>query len=653
MFNRRLFFKLSTYLGTEKNAYVKHKSAEALEASGNPQEALDYSGSLHAAKVTPSATTLSAPLLALAVAACRDTQTAGADQVINASAPTSAAPTSAATTPAVTTPPAPTPPAPAPVPQIKKPASNTEAARFLMHAQFAVDAAEVAKLSDIGYIRWLDGEIAKPVSDTATVVYDRLGGLGNGDTSKGDFHGKGVFFKTMWQQFFDSEDQFRKRAAFALSEYFVLGGSYDGLWHGYGMCHYWDILNKYAFGNFRELLEEVTLNASMGVYLSLYTSKKEDPKTGRVPDENYARELMQLFTIGLEQLNIDGTVKKDASGNPIPTYTNDDVTNVARAISGWEWQGVLADTQNGNPWVAPNYVKYRLTADPAKRLFHWHKEDTHSTLEAKFLGVTISANTDADAAMKTVLDTMFNHANTPVFFSKQMIQRLVTSNPSPQYVERVAKVFINNGQGVRGDLGAVFKAILTDDEALSASGLTSATFGKVREPFIRLIQMGRTFNLKKPASGKYNLYDTSAQFDSLGQMVLMSPSVFNFFRPGYTPAGTAIAANGKVAPEFQIVNEVSTIGYANFIYSVIRSKNVDFLPDYTNEIQIASDSTALVDRITLLMTANQLSQATKDKIKRAVDSIALPATNDGDARFNRVTAAIFLTMVSPQYLVQK
>jgi uncharacterized protein (DUF1800 family) len=546
-----------------------------------------------------------------------------------------------------------TTPTPPPAAVIKKPTSDAEAARFLTRSQFSNSAADMTRLRDVGYVSWLDSEIAKPTSETAVAAYIRLGGE---DFANKDYFGTNFHTQVMWLQFLESNDQLRKRVAFALSEYFVVSANgVDAIWHGLGLCQFWDLLNKYAFGNFRDLLEEVTLSPIMGQYLSLRGSKKEDDKTGRRPDENYAREVMQLFTIGLVQLNNDGTVKVDSSGNAIPTYSNDDVTNIARALSGWDWQVTAAEQLNQEPWLLPAYMKRQMTSDPAKMIYTWpNRPSEHSALEAKFLGVTIPANTDAIAAMKTVLDTLFNHANTAPFFSKQMIQRLVTSNPSPAYVDRVARVFANNGNGVRGDLGAVFKAILLDDEALSASGLTSQTFGKVREPFVRFVQWARTFNLKKPTSGKYDLYDTSQQSNSLGQMVFRSPSVFNFFRPGYVPAGTAIASNKLVAPEFQIVNEISTIGYVNYMHNVATNKsNPNLEPDYTAEMAIANDSTALVDRIALLLSGNQLSQATKDRIKTAVDSITLPATNDGDARFQRVGAAITLTMASPQYLIQK
>lgn len=578
------------------------------------------------AKAGVGTSVFAAPVFSLAVAAC------GGDS------------------PSGSTPP---PPPPPPAAVVIKPTSDAEAVRFLTRSQFSASSADMARLKDVGYLSWLNSEIATGVGETAVAAYQRLGGE---DFANDDYFGTTFHTQVMWQQFLDSNDQLRKRVAFALSEFFVISANgVDAVWHGLGLCNYWDILNKHAFGNFRDLLEEVTLNPIMGQFLSLNDSRKEDPRTGRRPDENYAREVMQLFTIGIVELNNDGSVKKDASGNPIPTYNNDDVTNVARAISGWAWQGTAAERLTGEPYLMPGYMKRQMTSDPAKMQYTFaNRASEHSALEAKFLGVTIPANTDAIAALKTVLDTLFNNANTPVFFSKQMIQRLVTSNPSPQYVNRIANVFANNGQGVRGDLAAVFKAILFDDEALAASGLNSQTFGKVREPFVRLVQWARTFNLKKPTSGKYDLFDTSQQSNSLGQMVFRSPSVFNFFRPGYVPAGTAIASNKLVAPEFQIVNEISTIGYANFMHNVVTNKsNPNLEPDYSAEAAIANDSTALVNRIDLLLSGGQLSQANKDKIKQAVDSITLPATNDADARFNRVAAAIILTMVSPQYLIQK
>jgi uncharacterized protein (DUF1800 family) len=545
-----------------------------------------------------------------------------------------------------------TPPPPAPL-AVKKAANDAEAVRFLTQASLGAQPADIATLKADGYIKWMDAEIAKPLGETASEAYNSLGG---GDPANGDFFSSTFHTEVMWRQFFKAGDPFRKRAAFALSQFFVVG--IDGVtltWFGASVTDYWGMLVRNAFGNFRTLLEDVTLHPAMGDYLSLRGSQREN-SSGRRPDENYAREVMQLFTIGLVQLELDGSIKKDAAGNAIPTYTNDDVTGIASALSGWDLQGERSETFNTTPNISVNVVRRPMTSDMAKMLYVNNAAATsrHSALEQKFLGATIPANTSAPDAMKVVLDTLFNHANTGPFFAKQMIQRLVTSNPSPAYVRRVAEVFNNNGSGVRGDLASVFKAILIDDEARGAAGLSSQTFGKVREPFLRLIQWAHTFKLKEPASGSYALGQTSQQSTALGQMVMRSPSVFNFFRPGFTPAGTAIASNNLVAPEFQIVNEVSTIGYINYITNVVANRqSTNLIADYVDELAIANDSTALVNRLDLMLTANQLTQATKDKIKQAVDSIVLPATADETARLNRVTAAITLVMASPQYLIQK
>ncbi len=572
-----------------------------------------------------SATSIAAPVLTLALAACGGG---------------SGGETGAAPPPPV-------------VAVVKKPSSDAEAARFLLQAGLAVTAPEMTVLKNDGYIKWMDAEIAKPLGETASEAYNVLGG---GDPANGDFFSSNFHTEVMWRQFFKAKDPFRKRAALALSEFFVVG--LDGVtftWFGASVTDYWGMLVKNAFGNYRTLLEDVTLHPAMGDYLSLRGSQREN-SSGRRPDENYAREVMQLFTIGLVQLNSDGTAKTDASGNPIPTYSNEDVTNIASALSGWELQGERAETFNTTPNIAVDVVRRPMTADMGKMLYVNNAAATsrHSALEAKFLGATVPANTGAPEAMKIVLDTLFNHPNVGPFFAKQMIQRFVTSNPSPAYIKRVADIFNNNGAGVRGDLAAVFKAILIDDEARGAAGLTSQTFGKIREPFLRLIQWAHTFKLKEPASGAYALGSTAQQSNALGQMVMRSPSVFNFFRPGFVPAGTAVASNKLVAPEFQLVNEVSTIGYVNYMSNVIANRqSTNVQADYAEELAIANDSAALVNRLDLILTGNQLAQTTKDKIKQAVDSITLPAAADDTARLNRVTAAVTLVMASPQYLIQK
>ena len=541
---------------------------------------------------------------------------------------------------------------------IAKPATDGEAARFILKASLAATEPEIADIRSVGYVAWLDKQMDIPISQTGV---DWLSSRGYDQVTVDEFYFRDTLADNMvWNQLITSPDPVRKRLAYALSQFFVV--STNGIeidWRSNAMAAYWDVLNRNALGNFRQLLEDVTLNPAMGVYLSTLDNKKEDTRTGRVPDENYAREVMQLFTLGLNELNNDGTKKTGSTGQPIETYTNADVSNLARVFTGYSYDFAnLARTPSvrfPSQSVAPvESVIRRMTSDPTR----WERAQTisqHSMLEKTFLGTTIPANTDASTSMKIALDTLFNHPNVGPFFSKQMIQRLVTSNPSAGYVDRVARIFNNNGSGVRGDLRAVFKAILLDDEATNATGLTSPTFGKVREPVLRFTQWARNFGATSQ-SGNWTINNTSNAAFSLGQSPLRAPSVFNFYRPGYVPPNTAIATNTLVAPEFQIVNEVSVVGYINFMASAIGSANGlnnDVKATYTRELAIVSDTTALLNRLSLLLSGNQLSDSTKATIKAALDATTVTDTSSLADKQRRVYLATLLVFASPDYLVQK
>jgi uncharacterized protein (DUF1800 family) len=548
-------------------------------------------------------------------------------------------------------------PAP-PVVVVPKPTSDAEAARFILQASLSVTPAEITNIRSIGFDPWLSAQMDAPIAQTgvawlASRGYDQV-------TSANFFDNEFPGDYMIWNQLLTEANGVRKRVALALSEFFVVSlTGLDFSWRSQGIAYYWDRLNANAFGSFRALLEDITLNPAMGYYLSTRGNRKEDTRTGRVPDENYAREVMQLFTIGLAQLNLDGSLRRDTNGQPIETYTNSDVTNLARVFTGYDWDftGNVRTPAVGDPGRLINgtgYVTRPMTIDPTK----WERPSTtsqHSTLEATFLGTTIPANTEGTAALKTALDALFNHANVGPFFARQMIQRLVTSNPSPAYTERVARVFNNNGAGVRGDLRAVFKAILLDAEALGAASLTAPTFGKVREPIVRFVQWGRTFGATS-TTGNWTIGSLGDPSSRLGQSPLRSPSVFNFFRPGYVPANTAIATNALVAPEFQLINETSTSGYVNFMASAIGSTNGvgnDVKAAYTNEIAIAHDSAALVDRLVLLMSANQISDTNKTAIRTALDATTVTQTSSNTDKLRRIYTAVTLVMAAPDYLVQK
>ena len=541
---------------------------------------------------------------------------------------------------------------------VAKPATDGEAVRFILKASLAATEPEIADIRSVGYLAWLDKQMDIPISQTGVAW---LSSRGYDRVTVDEYYNQNTFADYMvWNQLIASPDPVRKRLAYALSQFFVV--STNGIeiqWQSNAVAAYWDVLNRNALGNFRQLLEDVTLNPAMGVYLSTLDNKKEDTRTGRVPDENYAREVMQLFTIGLNELNNDGTKKVGTTGQPIETYTSSDVSNLARVFTGYSYDYAnLVRTPSvrfPSQSVAPvESVIRAMTSDPTR----WSRPQTsseHSMLEKTFLGTTIPANTDAPTSMKLALDALFNHPNVGPFFSKQMIQRLVTSNPSAGYVDRVAKIFNNNGSGVRGDLRGVFKAILLDDEATNAAGLTSPTFGKVREPVLRFTQWARSFGATS-RSGNWIIANLSNPGTSLGQSPLRAPSVFNFYRPGYVPANTAIATNALVAPEFQIVTEVSVAGYINFMASAIGSVNGlnnDVKATYTRELAIVSDAAALLNRLTLLLSGNQLTDTTKATIKAALDATTVTDTSALADKERRVYLATLLVFASPDYLVQK
>jgi hypothetical protein len=351
---------------------------------------------------------------------------------------------------------------------------DAEAARFLQHSQFASTDGEISALRGGDFYDYLQQQYAKPIQ----TGWDWLDARGYGDPALiGKYIGERVIADFMvWNQLFTAQDSMRKRVALALSEFFVVSlTSLDIHWPGYAMAAYWDVLNKHAFKNFRDLLEDITLNPAMGYFLNTKGNQKEDPKKGRVPDENYSREVMQLFTIGLSELNLDGSFKLDAQGKKIDTYDTDDVTQLARVFTGYDY-----DPRDRYTDEVLGYDVYKRAY--ARKPMYLDDDVRHSKLEVNFLNINIPAGTKGDVALNIALDGLFNHPNVGPFFAKQMIQRLVTSNPSPAYIARVASAFNNNGAGVRGDLKAVWTALFLDDEARGPQGLTAPVFGKVREP---------------------------------------------------------------------------------------------------------------------------------------------------------------------------
>jgi uncharacterized protein (DUF1800 family) len=515
-------------------------------------------------------------------------------------------------------------PAPiAPAPPAVAAISAAEASRFLGQAGFGATDAQIGRVQTLGYSGWLDEQFAAPRSQGH---YDWMVERGYAVTTNiNNFNGTD---NTLWRKLINSPDVLRQRITLALSEIFVV--SMTGLpinWRGFVAAAYMDVLETNAFGTYRTLLGEVTLSPGMGSYLNMRGNLREDPATGRVPDENYSREVLQLFSLGLTELAADGTLK---NGVATDTYGQDTITGLAKVFTGWN--------NNAANNTDPGYAQRPMVLTAAN----------HSTSVKQFLGVTIAAGTPGATALQTALDTIAAHPNVGPFIGRQLIQRLVASNPSPAYVARVSAVFANNGAGVRGDLRAVIKAILLDDEARRAPVAGDTTRGKLREPVVRFIQWARTFGLASP-TGLWNIGNVSDPSTRLGQSPLRSPSVFNFFRPGYVPPNSALGTLNLNAPEFQITNESTVVGWANWAQTFVQSGVGETRPDYTAELALATDATVLVKRVSLLLSGDTLSAATLATIGTAVGSIS--ATTDA-GKLNRVYAAIHLVLCAPEYLVQ-
>ena len=536
-------------------------------------------------------------------------------------------------------------PAPAPGAEAVSAISEAEVARFLLRAQFSALPEEIAAVRARGYGAWLEAGFASPRGQSPVAWLDAHGH----DAVREDRHyfwpQAGDFM--IWNQLLALPDQLRQRLAFALSQYFVISlNAIDGYWPPYIMAGWWEVLLDGAFGNFRTLLERVTLNAGMGMYLSTRGNQKEDPATGRLPDENYAREIMQLFTIGLHELSPDGTEKRGADGRPIETYGQGDVTNLARVFTGYDHDMSRVTRRNVSwqnfPVLSREFCLDPMRLDPSK----------HCDLEVNFLGCHIPANTPGPEALRIALDHLFAHPNVGPFFGRQMIQRLTTSNPSPAYVARVAAAFADNGAGVRGDLKAVWRAVLTDAEALVPVDPDDPLSGKLREPVMRFVSWARSVGIRSD-SGAFQIYDLSRSDTGLGQSPLRSPSVFNFYRPGYTPPHTEIARAGKQAPEFQIHDETSAAGYLNFLQWAIRWGYNDVKPGYAAVIPLAHDLPALVAWLNLHLAANQLSAGTCRTIETALASKEVIAESPEAHKLDLLASACLLVMASPEYLVAK
>lgn len=503
---------------------------------------------------------------------------------------------------------------------------------------------DIASVTQMGRVGWLEHQFTVQPYTHKGYMTAAAAQLPNGAVLN-----ENHFFQSFWKNAITGGDDLRQRVAYALSQIFVVSFQ-DGAVAMYprGVGCYYDMLTKNAFGNFRDLLEGVATSPMMGIYLSHMQNRPESD--GNTPDENFARELMQLMTIGLHQLNQDGS-RKLSGGEPVPTYSRDDVANLAKVFTGWSWGGGQPNEHGFVGLVA--YSNPNRDCLPMRNY-----SEFHSTSQKTFLGQTLAAGASGEEDMASALDILFNHPNVGPFIGRQLIQRLVKSNPSPAYVSRVAAAFANNGDGVRGDMKAVLRAILTDPEAVTPA---ADDVGKLREPILRLANWLRAFNAGS-VSGNYKIWTMEDPLVGVGQNPMRSPSVFNFYRPNYTPPRTSLANAELVAPEMQLVGETSVIGYLNFMQLIIPygiGENRDIRPNYSAELSIAAYPEMLVDRINLLLLNGAMSPQLRTQIIQAIESKAIPTLTSSNAaqveamKASRVYIAIFLALASPEYLVQK
>lgn len=505
-------------------------------------------------------------------------------------------------------------------------ALQTAAVRLLNQSTFGTTDSEMYNLQSIGVEGWLEIQFGQSPTSLVSFLDGRKAQEGSTDSRDVQM---GWFTHAI-----TGNDQLRQRVSAALLEIMVIGeNGFDR--PDYALAGYWDLLQRNAFGNFRTLMQEVTLSPAMGEYLDMLGSEKEDPGTGKTADENYARELLQLFTIGQFRLNLDGTNQLDTGGQPIPTYGQDEVKGFAKAFTGWNFY----QTGSNPSWQypKPNWLRPMMSYS-----------ERHSTSPKQLLnGVTLPGARTAEEDLQSALDNIFAHANVGPFISKQLILRLVTSNPTPAYVARVASVFNNNGNGVRGDLRAVIKAILLDQEARSEVVASAPTFGKQKEPMIRFVSVLRALGATPGAEG-WGIFDLQRD---MAQAPFRSPSVFNFFRPEYAPQGP-IAAAGLQAPEFQLTTEGNVISAHNTMRDVIRDGYYGFDPykvtlSFAAIEPLASSPDALIDRLNVLLMGGAMSPELRLTVREAIIQVSASKPRD------RVKTAIVVILYSPEYIVQK
>lgn len=511
-----------------------------------------------------------------------------------------------------------------------KPTTVADAVRFLQQATFGATEADIAAVMEKGYEQYLEEQFSAPQCEHLSQVE---GAKGRGESLESE-----RTMEAWWRCALTGSDQLRQRVAFALSQIFVVSEENSSLEdESYALSSYVDLLAKNAFSTYRQLLHEVTLHPAMGVYLNMRGNEKEDPSKGTTPNENYAREVLQLFSIGLEELNQDGSLKLDRSSIPIATYDQPTVEGFAKVFTGWTWALEKPDwygrpkSKDDNAWRRPMILM----------------EDRHSVAPKRLLkGEILAAGQSGVKDLNDSLDAIARHPNVGPFITRRLIQRLVTSNPSPAYIGRVSKVFSDNGKGIRGDLRATVKAILLDPEARHRESARGERYGHHREPVLILSTLLRSFG-STPSSGRFKIHHLESMSD-LYQNPLRAKTVFNFFDADYSHPGK-IAGGGLSSPEFQLSNDTTVLTRANFFWNLISQGYSSGGDKITIDLTKIADLTpqALTTRLDELLLGGMMSEKVRVLIEGAVSAVA------ESNRELRAKTALYLTLLSPDFMIQR
>ncbi|MEM0983221.1 MAG: DUF1800 family protein [Planctomycetota bacterium] len=528
---------------------------------------------------------------------------------------------------------------------LSSPVTTQEAKRFLWQAAFGPDPDDIAFITANGYEAWIDQQFSVAANLPTVAVMNQLGPIQN----------EGIRVDNLWDDYaISGDDQLRQRFAWALVQIIPqdddASDSAEGLTYTYSnyLRHSLGDIATSASGNYRELLEEITYSGAMGRYLTYMFNRKADPSRGIDPDENYAREIMQLFSIGLWFLNQDGSRQVDVFGDDIPTYDNEDIKQFARIFTGLERGDGIPETPGDSRNAGPMVWDLRDHEFGAKQLLNY----AGAVPPNGFIPEADASEANAISDITAALDNVFLHPSHPAFIAERLIKRFTSSNPTPQYVERVADAYAGfgpYGTGVRGDLRATIKAVLLDDEARNPVYRANPFYGKPMEPLVMILGAARATNQLKRRDLAFPYQsdrDMSFLFDDVEQAFFEAPTVFNFYLPDFMPAGTQLESNGFTAPELQILNDITSIGVVDQIKFQIADEDDEWSPAFRAELAAlanADDFGGLVDGVAQQYYHTPMSSQTRSVIVNALSQI--------NGERDRIRSAVYMCLCSPEFRV--